>query len=147
MTLTIKNKLYALSRLHDSCILRVFSIVRLTHQPTMMSGNTNIYTSAYSPYWWWEDKDDWLKATIIAAPVFAVLGAVLISYRLYARRRTSYIYTPPVVAEDAVYKPTTCGLKRHKELTVELGPDSPSVIIDQMQPMLKPTQQEDLTPA
>lgn len=134
-----------LSRLHDLRVVSVF-FFSAPRQPTVMSGNA-IYTSTYSPYWWWEDNDNWLKATIIAAPVFAVLGAILISYRLYARRRT-YIYTPPVITEDAVYKPTTCGLKRHKEIAVEVGPDSPSVIIEQIQPMLKPTQHEEdhLTP-
>lgn len=117
---------------------------------TVMTDPNNGAYDAYSSYWWWEEKDDWFKVTIIAAPVFIVLGAVLISYRLYARRRTSYIYTPPVA--DAVYKSTTCGIddtKRYvanNERAMEIGPHSPSVLIDQMQPMLKNEQKEEDAP-
>lgn len=133
-----------------SLVTALSFVIHFNYQPAdPMSGQNNAYNGAYSPYWWWEDKDDWFKVTIIAAPVFVVLGAVLISYRLYAKRRTSYIYTPPV-ADDSVYKSTTCGMdgKRYvvNERAVDLGPHSPSVIIDQMQPMLKTTREEEGSP-
>lgn len=102
----------------------------------MSVGHKDVYNS----YWWWEDKDDWFKVTVIAAPVFVVLGAVLISYRLYARRRTSYIYTPPVA--NAVYKSTTCVNNCKHEHAVDVGPHSPAVISEQMEPMLKTTQED-----
>lgn len=105
-----------------------------------MSGHND-----YSPYWWWTENEDWLKVTVIAAPVFIVLGLALISYKLYERRTPSYIYKPGdgTAVYNAVYKPTTCAMDDEccdGGHLVVVGPQSPSVmtvVTEQEESLLK----------
>lgn len=66
----------------------------------------------YSNYWWINGKGDWLKITLIAAPLMIVFGLVLITHRICSRQSPAriykpclHLYSPPY---DPVYVPTTC---------------------------------------
>lgn len=85
--------------------------------------------------WWITDGDDWLKATLIAAPILIVFGLILIAYRLHGKRTSSYIYKPGSQTRiyGSVYEPTTCAIDENvcsdEEIHATVAyPHSPSVL-------------------
>lgn len=91
-----------------------------------------IDTDANQYYWWWTttDNDDWLRVSLIAAPIMVVVGvAALISYKLLNRRGKN-IYRMcrhNRVIYDSVYKPTTYTMT--KEDVCEVQPQDSSVLL------------------
>lgn len=73
-----------------------------------MCYNTGVrVTMTDSGYWWLHAKYDWL---LIAVPVMAVFGLVLVTYRI-RRVHNKPIYTPcsgVTYLCQPVYRPTTC---------------------------------------
>lgn len=101
--------------------------------------NPTDYYNSY--YWWTNNREDWFRVTLIAAPLMIVFGLVLITYRLCSRR-SSYIYKPCSHTQmtqtaqchtrlyEPVYKTTTCAINDNYNATTEhvLGPQDSSVI-------------------
>lgn len=85
----------------------------------------------YNNYWWINHKDDWLKITLIAAPLMIIFGLVLITHRICSRRSSSHIYKPCshlyVPLYDPVYVPTTCAFD---EMRYDVNKQQDEYVID-----------------
>lgn len=104
-----------------------------------MAGHNEDTYYYYSNYWWINPKEDWLKITLIAAPLLIVCALVLITHRVCSTR-TSRMYTPCSAPHAAlynpVYRPTTrafedtrCAMNNHDGEYVIMATDA-SVVGD-----------------
>lgn len=126
--------------MQDSSLFILTLSVPVDSKKSPLSTMANSY---YSYYWWTNNREDWLRVSLIAAPLMIIFGLVLISYRLCGRR-ASYIYKPCAHTQmtktsqchssvyQPVYKATTCAINdtNYNGVTTEheLSPQDSSVV-------------------
>lgn len=88
-----------------------------------------VQENAFS-YWWLTSEDDWIRVSLIAAPIMIVFGVIAtISYVCHRKRSPKMIYNPcglhaNMSPYQPVYMPTTCKLSDHAHVQFVRAQDS-----------------------